>query len=56
MPRAGRGALGLEATLAADLVLGAPELVYDLGGEAVVRDRLWPIQPRAGLAIVVRGP
>jgi hypothetical protein len=49
--RALPGLLG-ELVLAADVPIGAPELGYaDPGGGFEVRNRLWPVQPRLGLAI-----
>jgi len=41
----------VELGLAADLVIGRPELGYEAAGEFVPRDALWPVQPRAELAI-----
>ncbi|MBI4509800.1 MAG: hypothetical protein HY698_09185 [Deltaproteobacteria bacterium] len=50
-----RGAsVGIEATLAVDVVVGAPQLGYQVGDEFVTRYRLWPVTPRAGLGLVVR--
>ncbi len=54
LPAIGRGALALELTLGADLVAGAPELVYETGDGVEIRNEFWPVQPRAGLALVVR--
>lgn len=47
------GAWALEASLAMDVLAGVPTLVYQQEGEIVVRNRLWQVQPRAGLAILL---
>jgi len=44
----------LELGVAADIVIGRPELGYERDGEFVRRDQLWPVQPRAELALGIR--
>jgi hypothetical protein len=51
-----RGAVGLELMAGADAALGAPELVYDTGGQELLRNRLWPVEPRVTLTLLVRTP
>jgi hypothetical protein len=48
------GAVGIEATLGADLVAPAPRLVVRTAEGLEIRNDLWPLQPRVGLAVVVR--
>ena len=43
----------LQLGVAADVVFGAPELGYELDGAFVVRNQLWPLQPRFLVAFVV---
>ena len=50
------GPFALVASAAADVVGGAPELVYETGTGVEVRDRLWVVQPRVGLALTIEGP
>jgi hypothetical protein len=40
--------------VAADVVVGRPELGYETDGEFVRRDQLWPVQPRAELGLGLR--
>lgn len=43
----------IELNLAADLLLGAPQFVYQVGAGVEERDRMWPLQPRAGIGLRV---
>ncbi|NVJ06106.1 hypothetical protein HUW63_12790 [Myxococcus sp. AM001] len=45
--------VGLEASLAAEVLLGRPELRYAIDGNFVSRGAGWPGRPRLGLAMVV---
>ena len=54
--RVGKGAIGLELVAGGDAVAGVPELVYQQGTTAVPRSRLWPVQPRGGLNLIVGTP
>ncbi|WP_434388665.1 hypothetical protein [Melittangium boletus] len=47
------GRVGLEGTLGADVLAGVPTLVYQQEGASLVRNPLWVVQPRLGLAIVL---
>lgn len=47
------GSLTLEASLAVDVLAGVPTFVYQQEGELLVRDRLWVVQPRFGLAMLL---
>ncbi|MBX3245957.1 MAG: hypothetical protein KF901_02105 [Myxococcales bacterium] len=40
--------------LGADFVPAAPELRYERGGESLIRNDLWRLQPRAALLLVIR--
>jgi hypothetical protein len=48
-------ALWLTCEVAAAVVAGAPELRYELDGQPVVRNRLWPVQPSVGLGLRLEG-
>ncbi|WP_224367364.1 hypothetical protein [Hyalangium versicolor] len=50
------GRVALEASLAMDVVAGAPTLGYQRGEEFIPRNRLWVTQPRVGLAILAGSP
>ncbi len=50
------GPFGLVVWAAADVVAGAPELVYETAAGVEVRDRLWVVQPRGGLGVAIEGP
>jgi hypothetical protein len=43
--------LFLELGVAADVLLGAPEFVYQRAGASERHTRLWPVQPRASLGL-----
>lgn len=47
--------LWLTFEVAAAAVVGAPELRYQLGNTTVVRNELWPIQPRVGVGVRLEG-
>ena len=47
------GPVALEASLALDVLAGVPTFVYQQEGELLVRDRLWVLQPRLGLAMLL---
>jgi hypothetical protein len=53
-PLAGHG-LWLTCEVAAAVVIGAPELRYQLGGAPVVRNQLWPVQPSVGVGLRLEG-
>ncbi len=48
-------ALWLTCELAAAFVVGAPELRYELSGQPVVRNQLWPVQPRIAIGLRLEG-
>ncbi len=50
------GPFGIVVWAAADVVAGAPELVYETAAGVEVRDRLWTVQPRVGLGVSIEGP
>jgi hypothetical protein len=54
--RVGQGAVGLELFAGCDAVAGVPDLVYQQAAATVPRTRLWPVQPRGGLSLVVGTP
>ncbi|ABF88868.1 hypothetical protein MXAN_2928 [Myxococcus xanthus DK 1622] len=45
--------VGLEASMAAEVLLGRPELRYAIDGNFVSRGAGWAVRPRLGLAMVV---
>jgi hypothetical protein len=48
----GARALVLELAVAADVLVGAPEFVYQRAGATELHTRLWPVQPRASLGLL----
>lgn len=46
--------LFIEVLAAADVLLAVPELGYDRDGQFVARDRLYPVQPRIGLGLLLQ--
>lgn len=53
LPLGRRGHM-LEAVLAADVVLGAPHFGYQENDRFVLRNALWPLQPRLGIGLVLQ--
>ncbi len=47
------GAVALEASLALDVLAGAPTFVYQSVEGVVVRNQLWLLQPRVGVAMLL---
>ena len=51
------GPVPLEASLALDVLAGVPTFVYQIGEEnLMLRNRLWGVQPRLGLAVLLDPP
>jgi hypothetical protein len=46
----------LDLLVSADGVVGAPELDYQAPSGLLLRNRLWPVQPRVGLSLSFLGP
>ncbi|WNG41097.1 hypothetical protein F0U61_50900 [Archangium violaceum] len=50
------GPVALETSVAVDVLAGAPTLTYQRAQSVVVRNQLWGVQPRLGLALVFGSP
>ncbi|QRK10494.1 hypothetical protein JQX13_10595 [Archangium violaceum] len=50
------GPVALETSVAVDVLAGVPTLTYQRAQSVVVRNRLWGVQPRLGLALVLGSP